>query len=280
MIILLERIPFIHRYDDPLAALMGNSGHLRVLLRDPLLCVDHNDHHIRPLDRRYRPDDHVVFQILFYLVFAADARCIDEDIFFSVIGDFRVHGIPGCPGNIRYDQPLFPQQPVDEGAFSDIRFPDDRDFRARVLLFRGGSGRKKPENLIQKISDPGTVCRGDRVRIPDSEIIELIDCRFIPLPAVNLIHHKKHRLMASAEHVSDLRVRVDQSLLQICQKQNDIGGIDRNLRLLSHLRKDNITCVRLNTACIDQRKPAVEPFHIRVDPVPGDTRRIFNDGDP
>ena len=117
------------------------------------------------------------------------------------------------------------------------------------------------------------------MRIADSKIVKLVDARLIFDKIVNLVDNQQNTLMASAQHVSNLRVRIDQSLMEIRQEKDDIGRVNRNLGLLPHLGKDDILCIRLYSAGINQCKTSPGPLDICIDAVSGYTGCIFNNRD-
>ena len=93
---------------------MGDAGDLCVLLTDPLHRVNDQHDNIRPFYGADSPHNHIVLQFFLYLVFSAESCRVDEDIFLSVMDDFRIHGIPGGARNVRNDQPFLPQKLIDQ----------------------------------------------------------------------------------------------------------------------------------------------------------------------
>ena len=218
-----------------------------------------------------------MFQIFFDTVLAADSCSIDKHILSSVVLHHRIHGISGRSRNIRDDQTVFSEQAVDDGTLTHVGFSDNGDLRSGVLLLRSILCGKPLQDFIQQISDPGPVRSGYRVRIPDPQIVKLIDRSLVPGKAVHLIDNQQNRLMAAPEHVCDLGIRIHKSLFEIRHEEDHIRGIDGDLRLFSHLREDNVICIRLNTAGVNHGEAAVQPFHICIDAVSGDTRGILYD---
>ena len=72
-----------------------------------------------------------------------------------------------------------------------------------------------------------------------------------------LIDRQHHRLFRFAQHVRHLIIGVHQALAHIDDKDDHIGRIDGDLRLLPHLGQDNIAGIRLDAARIDEGKGVV-----------------------
>ena len=88
---------------------MGNSRNLGILLCHAFGGVDHDQHHVGPLYRRYRTDNAVAFQFFLNLVLPAKAGRVYEYIFLSIVHDICVDSIPGRSRDIRYDDALLSQ---------------------------------------------------------------------------------------------------------------------------------------------------------------------------
>ena len=89
--------------------------------------------------------------------------------------------------------------------------------------------------MVEHIADTKLVARGDRIRITDTEVIKLIDVCHALLKIVYLINNKHDRLVGTPQHVRHLRICIDQSLLAVYHKHNNVCRIDRDLRLIPHL---------------------------------------------
>ena len=190
-----------------------------------------------------------------------------------------IHRIPRCTCNIGNDHPIFTDQAVNNGRFADIRFSDNRNFRTIILLFHLCIFREMTYNFVQHIADPHPVCRRDRPRITDSQIIKLIDIRHVFLEAVYFVDHQNHRLVGTAQHIRYLGICIHQSLLDIYHKQNHVRCVDGDLCLLPHLGQDDVPGIRLDTAGINQGKIFIQPRNVRINTVSRNARCILYDGD-
>ena len=110
------------------------------------------------------------------------------------------------------------------------------------------------DHFVKHISDPQHGSRRNRDRFPDSQIIKLIDIRHILFEIIDFIDHKHDRLFGTAQHVCHLFIRIHKPLSDIRYKHDHIRCVDRDLRLLPHLGKNDIITVRLDSSGIDQGK--------------------------
>ena len=115
IIVLFDQIPFVDCDNDGLAAVMRDAGDFGILLGYSLLRIDHNHRDVGALHCCHGADDHIPLQFLMDLVLPAEPRGVNENILFAVMGDQRVDRIPGGSRNVRDDDTVFPDQPVDDG---------------------------------------------------------------------------------------------------------------------------------------------------------------------
>ena len=275
LVILLDRIPLVDRDDNSFSALVCDSGNLGILLRDALRRIDHDDADIRPLHRCHRTDDAVALDLFLNLILPSKTCGINKDIFFSVVGNVGINRIARGSRNVGDNHTVLLCQLVNEGGLADIRLTDDRNLRALVLLLVLRIVREVLDHFIQHISKSQHGCRRDRKRIADAEIVELIHIRHELLKAVHFVDHKHDRLAGASEHICHLGIRILQSLSDIREENNHVRRRNGNLRLLSHLRENDISAVRLNTAGIDHRKMIIQPVDVRIDTVSCHSRRIL-----
>ena len=135
LVVFFDSIPLIHNDDRSLASLMGNSGDLRILLRNAFFRIDHQYHDLRTLHGTDSTDDHVTLQFFLDLILTTESRSINEDIFLAVISDLSVHRVSGSTCDIGYDQTVLTQQLVDQGRLPYVRFTDDSHTGAIIFLF-------------------------------------------------------------------------------------------------------------------------------------------------
>ena len=258
---------------------MSNSGNLGILLGHAFFRIDDKHDDIGALYRADGADDHITLQLFFNFIFASKTCRINEDVLFSIMHYLGIHRIPRCTCNIGNDHPVFTDQAVNNGRFADIWFSDNRNFRTIILLFHLCIFREMTYNFVQHIADPHPVCRRDRPRITDSQIIKLIDIRHVFLEAVYFVDYQNHRLVGTAQHIRYLGICIHQSLLDIYHKQNHVRRVDGDLCLLPHLGQNDVPGIRLDTAGINQGKIFIQPRNVRINTVSCNARCILYDGD-
>ena len=235
LVIFFHRIPFVHGDNDGLAPLMGDPGNLRILLADAIHGIDDQNHNVRPFHRTDRTENHIPLQIFLDFILPAQSCRVDENIFFSVVGHFRVHGVPGSSRNIGYNQTFFPQQPVDQGRFPHIGLSHNGNPGPVVLFPFPAVFVKIGHHFFQHVPQSQLVGRGNGMGLPYAQIIEFIYIRHILFKAVHLVDHQYHRFMGTPEHIRNLGVRVHKSVLYVHQKNNHVCRVNGNLGLGPHL---------------------------------------------
>lgn len=113
------------------------------------------------------------------------------------------------------------------------------------------------------------------MRLSDAEVIEFINIHHLTVKVIYLVDNEYNRLAASSQHVCHFCIRIYKSLTDVCDEDDDICGINGDLRLVSHLGENDIFGFRLNTAGVYQRKFVVQPLHVGINTVTGYTRCVF-----
>ena len=256
---------------------MGDAGDLLVLFRDSFLRVDHEHAHIAAFDGGDGADDAELFDVFVDFAFAADACGVDQRIRFPVKLEGRIDGVARCPGDRGNDDPVLPQELVDQGGLPYIRFADHCDLDGIVFVLPGAF-RKTADDLVQQIAQIQHVGRGNRNRLAKAQLIKVIEI-IGQIRPVDLVDRQDHLLACLHEHLADLTVRRSQAFLAVHHEQDHIGCVDGHLRLLPHLGQDDVLAVRLDAARIDQREMHAAPFGLRVDAVACHSGRVLDDGE-
>ena len=257
---------------------MGIAGNLLVLLVDASRGIDHHEDHIRPVDGTQGAYDAVPFHRILDLPLAAHARRVDQCKLRPVLGEMGVDCIPCGAGDIAHDDPVLPEDLVDDGGFPHIGPSNDRNADLILILFLCFHLGKSRHDGIQKV--PEIQCIGGRNPdgVPQPQLIEFIDIHF-PLGAVHLVHRQDHGLLRASEEPPHFLVRGSQPCTPIHHKDDDIGLLHGNGGLFPHGGQDMIALIELNAARINHGELMLQPFRIQIDPVPGHPRHIVHDGD-
>ena len=113
------------------------------------------------------------------------------------------------------------------------------------------------------------------MRLPDAKVIKFIYIHHLTVKVIYLVDNEYNRLAASSQHVCHFCIRIYKSLTDVCDKDDHICGVNGNLRLVSHLRKNDVFGFRLNTTGIYQCEFVIQPLYVGIDAVTGYTRCVF-----
>ncbi len=93
--------------------------------------------------------------------------------------------------------------------------------------------RNRRDNAIEQIACPQTANGGQRKGVADSELVELQGLLILP-DVVSLVHSQNYRLVGAAQQVGDLLIHRRRAASPIREENDDVGLVDRQLRLLEH----------------------------------------------
>ena len=92
--VLLDGIPLVDHDDTRLARLMGQPGHFCVLLRDPLLSVNHDKAHVAALNSHGGPENGKLLNPVVHLGLLPHPGGVDEQKFALGVLKVAVHRVP------------------------------------------------------------------------------------------------------------------------------------------------------------------------------------------
>ena len=165
---------------------------MRILGGQSAGCVYHQEADIRSFDGVERSQHAVLFHSGLDVAPAADTGCVDQG--HRETGEFqvRVDGVPGRAGDRADDRPLFSQHTVQQAGFADVRFAHNGNLDRFILFLLLAVCLDGSHQCIQQIAGPGAMESRDRIRLADTQLIELhrLDAaRF----AIGFIHHQENR---------------------------------------------------------------------------------------
>ncbi len=258
---------------------MGQTGHLGVLLGDPLPGVDHDEAHVAALDGHGGPQDGELLDAVIHPGLLPHPCRVDEQVFAPPVLEGTVHRVPGGARHIADDDPLLPQDAVDQGGLAHIGLADDGHLDDIVLLVLLLLGGEVLEAGVQQVAGAVAVDGGDGDGVTQAQVIELVDVRVLPAHLVRLVHRQHHRLPGPEEHVGHLLVGCGHAGLDVTDKDHHRGGLDRDLGLLPHEGEDLVVRPRLDPAGVHDVEHPVPPLALGVQPVPGDAGGVLHDGE-
>ena len=134
--ILGQVVPLVDGYHQRPAGLEDEPGHVRVLVGDVLARVEHQDHHLRILDRLQGLDDRELLGRLVDLSAASQPGRVDQGVGAPGALEIDVDAVAGGAGLVEGDDPVFAEDGVDQRRLADVGTPDHRDLRPARLHFR------------------------------------------------------------------------------------------------------------------------------------------------
>ena len=277
--VLFHQVPLVHHDDAGLAGVMGEPGHLGVLLGDALLGVDHNEAHIAALNGHGGPEHGVFLNDILHLGLLAHAGGVDEVILALVVFKIAVDGVPGGARHIADDHPLFAQDAVGKHGLAHIWLADDGHLDdIGVLLLLIGRGEVGDAG-IQQVTGAVAVDGGDGDGVAQTQVVELIKIRVHGAGGVHLVHRQDNGLAAFLQHARHLVIRGGETGFDVGDKYDHRGVVDGDLGLLPHEGQDLAVGVGLDAAGVHQGEPPAAPLAFTVDAVPGDAGGVLHDGE-
>ena len=257
---------------------MRQSADFFVLLGQTLRRIDHQYADIGSFDGRHGPDNAVFFNVFINSALTPDSGGIDQNIFLPLPPERRVDGISGRSRNIGNDYPVFLNQSVDQRRFPHIGLADNSQTYPVVVLC-SGSLRKAGTDLVKNISEIQFVGGGNRNRLSDSQRIKIIEGIRRIHRIVHLIDQQNHFFPGAPQHCGDFFICSGHAFLSVHHENDDVRHIHGDLRLLSHLRRDDLLAGRLNASRVNHTEVNSVPLRFCIYAVPGHAGSILDDGD-
>ena len=166
---------------------MRETGDLRVLLRDAVARIDHDQAHIRALDGELCAHDGEFLNAVVHAGLAPDAGGIDKDILAVFILKAGVHAVARRTGDVADDDALFAEDEVHERGLADVRLADDGDagiVRVRIVRVLG---REMLQAGVEQVARAMAVHGGDGDRVAEAEGVKLIDAGIDRTGGVHLV---------------------------------------------------------------------------------------------
>jgi hypothetical protein len=102
----------------------------------------------------------------------------------------------------------------------------------------------------------------------------------ITFNVVGFVRNENDWLATPSQQLRDLSISRIWSSCSIHKKQNEVGGVYGDARLVLHPDLNRITDRRLHSTCIHHAKAHLIPFDNPDQPISSGTRTIFNDCTP
>ena len=234
LVVLFDAVPLVDHDDAGFARLVSQTRHLGVLLRDPFVGVDEDEAHVTTVDGHGGTEDGELLHSVVYLGFFAHTGRVDEDILAELIFKVAVHCVPGGAGHVADDDPLLPQDAVDQGGLAHVGLADDRHLDDVLLLLVLYVVGEILETGVQHLVHPQAVDGGDGDGVAQTQVVELVHVRVGGAHPVGLVHRQHHRLLGAQEHIGHVLVGGGDAGADVAHQDDDVGVVNGDLRLAAH----------------------------------------------
>ena len=242
-------------------------GDCQVLVDDAFARVDEDERDVRALRRRQRAQLRVVLDPLALPPFPAQAGRVDEDELALAAAQVGVDRVPRRAGYLGDDHPLLAEQRVQEARLADVRTAEYRDPDRRVRDRRPAAAGQPRDDRVEQVAGPVAVRRRERNRIAEAEPVELEGERVL-IGIVDLVGH---------EDLRELFVPRRDPGARVGQEENEVGFLDRGLRLLGDRAGDRVLVGDVDAAGVDQQEVLAVPFADELLAVARHPRRLVHD---
>ena len=192
--------------------------------------------HVGPLQGAQGLDHAVFLQLETHLRLASDAGGVDEQVIFIVDAQRHIDGVARRAGDVRNDQSLIADEPIDQGAFAHIRLAHDGDTRLLrrldgLFLRRLRIVGKIGQHLVHQIFDAHLFLGGDHIELLGAKLVELggVELRLL---AFDFVDGVEDGLVDLAQALGDVLVLGHQALANIHQEDDDVRLFDGEVDLL------------------------------------------------
>ena len=210
---------------------------------------------------------------------AANARGINKRVAAALVFHHGVDRVARSAGNIRNNQAVLPQHFVDDGGFARVRLADYGNANAIRLLFLFLPIAQSVQRGVQNVSRTAPVQAGKRNGfLIEAKLVKLVKLHGRAAHRIALIDAGNDRFAAFFEHHGNVVVVGGNAGANVAHEQDHVGGVNGDLRLQFHLRKDHIVAFRLNAAGVDDHQLAAAPLGFAVNAVARDAGNILHNG--
>jgi len=282
-------IPLVDADDQPPPFFLGEGGDLEILVHRRLGGVEHQHRDVRVLDGSHRPQHRELLDPLADGRLPADARGVGEDDRAALVREGAVDGISGGARHRADDDPILPEQGVDQRRLADVGAPDDGDAHGAVGILGGGVDRR--HRLLQ-LGELGRhrlaqglesfiVLGGDSKGLAQAQRVELGHHRLGGAVAVDLVDHQQHRALGFTQELGDLEVAGGEASAGVAHEEDDLALLYRGLGLEAHVVGERIFLgVRHEAAGVHHGDLAPLELGVGIVAVPGHPGHVLDDGLP
>ena len=273
----LRDVPLREHRERRAAGLARDVGDGEVLLDDPLRGVEEDERDVGALGRLQRPQLGVVLDPLPLLAAAPQAGGVDEDEGRLAALQHRVDRVARRAGHLGDDHALAADEPVEERRLADVRAPEDRDADRLVPIATSlVPGRR--ETISSSRSPVPWPWRPESGHgSPSPSRWKTADSR-VAARVVDLVREHDHGPLGGPQDRRELLVARRDPGPRVDDEEDEVGLVDRGLRLLGDLRAERAAVGLVDAARVDQPEPGARPLAEQLLAVARDAGRLVHDG--
>ena len=257
---------------------MGQAGDLGILLGDALIGVDEDQAHVAAVDGGDGAHVGILLNGVVHLRLAAHAGGVDEAVLAEFVFVVAVDGVAGGARHVGDDGALRAQDLIEQAGLAHVGLAHDGDADNVVLLLGLLLGREVCHAEIQQVAGAVAVDGGHLDGIAQAQGVELIHLGIGGAHAVALVHREAHGLLGAQQHIRHLLVGGGHAHLHVRHHDDDVGGLDGDLRLAAHEQQHLAAGAGFDAAGVHDLEFAAVPVAFSIDPVAGDAGGILHDG--
>ena len=161
---------------------------------------------------------------------------IDKGEFAVFVFELRINCIARCARNVGNDKTFFANQTVDDRRLARIRLADNGYLNAVVLLHSVLPIVKITQTSVKKVTRAASVNgRNANGVFLKAKFVEFVEFHRQSANAVALVDAGNDRLTALFQHNGNVAVIGSETRANVTHKDDNVGGVDCHLRLLTHL---------------------------------------------
>ena len=138
------------------------------------------------------------------------------------------------PRHLRHDDPLAPDERVQERRLADVRAAEDRHLDRLLADGPLGAAREPADDLVEEVARAVPVQRRDRDRVAEAEPVELERLE-VAARVVELVREDEHRPPRRAQDLRELLVAGCDARLRVDDEEHEVRLLDRLARLRGDL---------------------------------------------
>ena len=259
----VESVPLVYGHHQRPPGFTDESGNVGILLGNVLPRIEHQDNHLRVLDRLQCLDHRELLDGFEDSAAAAQAGGVNQRVFLAAALEIDFDGIARRSRLVESDDPVFAKQRVDQRALADVWPADDGDLDHVALGLAFHRFGTRFERQVDECAHSLAVSCGNRHWLTEPQFVEIRDDDTDAHP-FRLVDGHQNRPVDLAQTVGDLLVQRGEAAASIDDENHDIGLVDRLLGLACHVVHDAILGERFEAAGVDHQIRFAAEFPVSV----------------